>query len=322
MIIDFSAHYISDRVGKYIPKAGWYGPGIDAPIPFPAQNADPEVRLAVMEKHGVDMQALSQTAPVVVGFTPVEAAEICRLSNEDNYVLCKKYPKKFVNICLISLQDVRSAMEELERGVKDLDCRAITLGSNQNGKGLDFERFYPFYEKVIEYDLPIFIHPVQWESYPLVDMEKGWRFMQVLGWPFDTSQAAWRLIFSGTLDRFPELKIVLHHYGAMLPFFSRRIEQNVRVFLKHKLKEGKDITEYWKNFYGDTALDGAVASYPVGYAFFGPDRSLFGTDYPFGAEAGVDFYRENLAGVRAMNIPVADMKKILGENARRLLKID
>jgi predicted TIM-barrel fold metal-dependent hydrolase len=319
LIIDFSAHLISRRAGKYIARGKWYGPG--NVMAFPEGNADPEVRLALMEKYGVDMQALTQTAPVIVGFNPEEAAEICRMSNDDNFALCKAYPKKFVNICFFSLQDMPSALKELERCVNELDCRGVTLGSNQDGKGLDFEEFYPFYEKLIEYDLPIFIHPVQWESYPLVDTFKGWRNMLILGWPFDTTQAAWRLVLSGTLDRFPGLKVVLHHYGAMLPFFSRRIEQNIRIMLKDRLKPGKDIKEYWKNFYGDTALDGAVASYPCGYAFFGPDRTVFGTDYPFGAESGEDFYRENLAGVRAMNLPEADLKKVLGENARKLLKI-
>jgi len=319
VIIDFSAHLISKRVGDYISKAKWYGPG--NLMGFPPENGVAEVRLALMAKYGVDMEALTQTAPVVVGLSPDEAAEVCRMSNDDNYALCKAYPKKFVNICFISLQDVAKALSELDRCVSELDCRAITLGSNQNGKGLDFEEFYPFYEKVVEYDLPIFIHPVQWESYPLVDARKGWMNMLVLGWPFDTSQAAWRLVLSGTLDRFDSLKIVLHHYGAMLPFFSRRIEQSIRRGLKHCLKEGKDITEYWKNFYGDTALNGSVASYPVGYAFFGPDRTVFGTDYPFGPEGGEDFYRENLLGVRAMNLPAEEMEKVMGGNAERLLKI-
>jgi predicted TIM-barrel fold metal-dependent hydrolase len=319
MIIDFSAHHISRSVGKIIAKGKWYGSG--NLMRYPVENADPEVRLALMEKYQVDMQALSQTTPVVMGFSPQEAAEICRLSNDDNYALCKAYPKKFVNICIISLQDMKSAMKELERSVKELDCRAITLGSNQNGKGLDSPEYYPFYEKVIEYDLPIFIHPVNWESYPLVDATKGLGAMLVLGWPFDTTQAAWRLILSGTIDHFPELKIVLHHYGAMLPFFSRRIEQNIRLNLKDRLKKDKDIHEYWGNFYGDTALDGAVASYPCGYSFFGPDRTVFGTDYPFGAESGEDFYRENLAGVKAMKISAKNMRKILGENAKTLLKI-
>lgn len=319
MVIDFSAHHISQRVGNFIAKAKWYGPGTI--MEFPAQNANPEARLALMDKYGVDMQAISQTAPVVIGFNAEDAAEICRMSNDDNYALCKAYPNKFVNVCMLSLLDVKSALHELDRAVNELDCRAITLGSNQNGKGLDFEEFYPLYEKIVQYDLPIFIHPVQWESYPLVDTYGGWKNMLVLGWPFDTTQAAWRLVLSGTIDRFPQLKIVLHHYGAMLPFFSRRIEQNIRISLKHRLKEDKDIKEYWNNFYGDTALDGAVASYPVGYAFFGPDRTVYGTDYPFGMDDGEDFYRENMAGVRAMKIPEAEMQKILGGNAKRLLKI-
>ncbi len=68
-------------------------------------------------------------------------------------------------------------------------------------------------------------------------------------------------------------------------------------------------------------MDGTVGGYPCGYAFLGPDRMMYGSDYPFGAEAGEDFIRENLAGVKAMNIPAEDMRKILGENAKKLLNI-
>ena len=84
---------------------------------------------------------------------------------------------------------------------------------------------------------------------------------------------------------------------------------------------GHDIAHYWNNIYGDTATDGTVASYPCGYAFFGPDRLMYGSDYPFGGEAGEDVVRANLAGVRAMDIPAQDMEKILGGNAKKLLKI-
>ena len=317
MIIDFSCHHISRKVGQILARGKWYGAG--KVMAYPVQNADPEVRLALMEKYGVDTQALTQTAPVIVDCSPEEAAEICRISNDDNFALCKAYPKKFVNIGMVSLLDVKSALTEIDRGVQELDFRALTIGSNAGGKGLDFPEFYPFWDKAVKTDLPVFIHPVQWKDYPLVDTEKGWRNMLVLGWPFDTSQAAWRLVLGGIIDRYPTLKIVLHHYGAMLPFFARRIEQNIRLTLKDRLP--RDIHEYWGNFYGDTALDGSVASYPCGYAFFGPDRSVFGTDYPFGAEDGEDFYRMNLAGVRAMNIPPEAMDKILGGNAQKLLKI-
>ena len=143
--------------------------------------------------------------------------------------------------------------------------------------------------------------------------------MLVFGWPFDTTQAVWRLIFGGVIDRFPTLKIVTHHLGAMIPYFARRIEQNFNKFLSDKLP--RHICEYWNNFYGDTAVDGTIAAYPCGYAFFGPDRMMYGSDYPYGLEEGRDFVKANLDGVRKMKIPAADMKKILGENAKELLKI-
>jgi aminocarboxymuconate-semialdehyde decarboxylase len=129
----------------------------------------------------------------------------------------------------------------------------------------------------------------------------------------------WRLIFGGVIDRFPSLKIVMHHLGAMLPFFVRRVEQNFKGLLSDKLP--RSITEYWGNLYGDTATDGTLGSYPCGYAFFGPDRMMYGSDYPFGAEAGEDFIQSNLAGVKSMKIPAKEKGKILGGNAKKLLKI-
>ncbi len=317
MVIDIYCHHISKSVGKILEKAKYYGEGKE--FAYPPQNADPEVRLKLMGKYGIDVQALTQTTPVLLGFGPDDAAEICRRSNDDNYALCKTFPKKFVNVCIISLLDTKSAMRELDRSINELDCRGVTISSNQNGKGLDSQEYYPFYEKVVEHDLPILIHPTHWESYPLVDMEKGWRMMHVFGWPFDTTQAIWRLIFGGVLDRFPSMKIVTHHLGAMLPFFSGRIEQSFNRFLKDKVR--RPISEYWKNIYGDTATDGTLASYLCGYAFFGADRMMYGSDYPFGPDAGEDFIRSNLEGIKSMDISSEDKEKILGENAKKLLKI-
>ena len=128
MIIDIYNHHISKSVGKIMEKAKYYGPGKE--FPYPEQNADPEIRLKLMDKHGVDIQALSQTTPVLLGFGPDDAAEICRVSNTDNYALCKSYPKRFVNICIVSLLDMKSAMKELERSVNELDCRGVTIASN------------------------------------------------------------------------------------------------------------------------------------------------------------------------------------------------
>lgn len=208
----------------------------------------------------------------------------------------------------------------MQRCVNELDCRGVTISSNQNGRGLDSPEYYPFYEKVVEHNLPILLHGTHWDCSPLMDMEHSWRFLHVFGWDYDSTQAIWRLIFGGVLDRFPSLKIITHHLGNYIPFFFRRIELNVNRYLPNQLP--RNISEYWGNIYGDTAVDGTPGAFPCGYAFFGADRILYGSDYPFGPEAGEDFVRENLACVKTMYIPPEEKKKILAENAKKLLKIE
>ena len=160
MIIDIFCHHISRPVGQVMNKAKYYGEGKE--FPYPPQNADPDVRLAVMDKYGIDIQALSQTTPVLLGFGAEDTAEICRLSNDDNYALCKAYPDRFVNICIVSLLDMDSAMKELARSINELDCRGVTIVSNQNGRGLDCLEYFQLYEKIVEHDLPLFVHPTHW----------------------------------------------------------------------------------------------------------------------------------------------------------------
>lgn len=315
MAIDIFCHHISRSVRQLIKKAGFHEAdpsetgGWQA---YPADNADPEVRLQIMDKYGIEVQALSQTAPVLIGSNADEAAEICRLSNDANYALCKSYPDRFVNISIISLLDIGSALKELDRSIADLGCRGVTVASNQNGKGLDSPEYNSLYEKLVEHNLPLWLQPTNWGSYPLVDLENGMGAMNVIGWPFDTTQAVWRLIMGGVLDRYPPLKIVTHHCGAMIPYFAGRIE---RTFSQHLPRPA---STYWNNIYGDTALSGSLPACQCGYAFFGSNRMMFGSDYPFGGEAGIN---NNLTSVRSINIPTGDMQKILTENAKALLKI-
>ena len=325
MAIDVFCHYISRPLAKQIGRVRSAPENRNSPekwdegFNFPRQSADLDVRLGLMDEYGIEVQALCLTAETLRGFTVEEAVEMCRLANTDNYTVCKAYPKRFVNICILPLIDMKSAMREFDRCLNELDCRAITVASNQEGKGLDSAEYFPFYEKLVEHDLPLFIHPTHWGSYPLADDSYGWEFMGTFGWPFDYTLAVWRLIFGGVIDRFPTIKVVMHHLGAMFPFFSGRINN---VYLRVRDKLPRHISEYWGNVYGDTALSGATpAAYSCGYDFFGPNRILFATDYPFGGEGGELFIRENLSGVSSMNIPGDEMEKILSGNARRLLKI-
>lgn len=327
MIIDVFCHHSSRGIEQMIEKAvhrreaagvrrSWTPQSI---YPFPLESAKAESRLSLMDKYGIDVQAISQTTPALFGIGAEDAGEICARSNDENYGLCKAYPDRFVNICIVSLLDVKTALDEVDRSINELDCRGVTVATNHDGKGLDSSDCFPFYEKLATHDLPLFLHPTYWESYPLADQVTGFGLMSAFGWPFDTTQALWRLIFGGVLDRFPSLKIVTHHMGAMFPYFSGRIET---VFKGAKQRPARDISEYWNNIYGDTAISGGTTeAYQLGYGFFGPDRLMYGSDYPFGPEAGELHIRANLTGVKSISVPDGTMAKILGGNARRLLKI-
>lgn len=124
----------------------------------------------------------------------------------------------------------------------------------------------------------------------------------------------------GVLERYPEMKVITHHCGAMLPFFAHRAEGVAQGYIGKAIP--RPISEYWKSFYGDTVLGpGAAASLKCGYEFFGPDRMMYGSDYPFGPEHGEGMIRDNLKSTKAMDISTEEMEKILGENAGKLLRI-
>ena len=314
MIIDFSSHIITNEVEEALSSKKDFGLIKNN---FAPDNSDPERRIALMDKYGIDMQVLTQTTPVLIGLETQKVSEICRISNDAIGKICQSYPKRFIPFAIVSLTDVGEATQEIERAVKQWGCRGVTIGTNHANKGIDDPEFGAFYEKVCELDIPVFLHPMHWQSYPLVDEDPA--VMRLFGWPFDTTIALLRLLMSGTMERYPTLKIVTHHLGGgMFPFFSNRF--NVKLpKLKSQLK--RPISESLERVYGDTAVDGTAAALPCGHAFFGTDRMLFGTDYPFSPENGELYLRENLAIIQDWDLPQADKTKILGENARRLLKL-
>jgi len=231
--------------------------------------------------------------------------------------MCRAFPERFIPFAVASLLDVPNAVYELDRAVRQWGCRGVTLGTNHNNRGLDKPEYHPFFEKVCEHDIPVFLHPMAWHSYGLIEEDPA--IMRLFGWPFDTTQALLRLVVSGTMELFPTLKIVTHHLGGgMFPFYHNRF--NIKLpNLKNKLK--RPVSESLARIYGDTAVDGTAAALPCGHAFFGTERMLFGTDYPFSPEKGEVYLRDNLRIVKEMDLPQEDKEKILGGNALKLLKL-
>jgi aminocarboxymuconate-semialdehyde decarboxylase len=314
MIIDFSSHIITREVEERLSSKKNFQ---RIQKNFASESSDPEARIKVMEKYGIHMQVLTQTTPILVGLSAEEAAEVCRISNDAIGKICRSYPDKFIPFAYVSLLDVEQAVYELDRAVNEWGCRGVIIGTNHANKGVDDPQNKPFYEKVCEHDIPVFLHPMNWTSYNLVEEDPA--VMRLFGWPFDTTIALLRLIVSGTMERHPTLKVVTHHLGGgMFPFFSNRF--NIKL---EKLKKDmkKPLSESLDRVYGDTAVDGTAAALPCGHAFFGTERMLFGTDYPFSPEKGEVYLRENLGIIEDWDLPEEDKAKILGENAKSLLKL-
>lgn len=135
-----------------------------------------------------------------------------------------------------------------------------------------------------------------------------------------------RLVFSGILERYPDLKFITHHCGGMVPYFSERVrgsyERTMRD-LGDKVDQGltKPHIEYFKMFYNDTAINGNSSALMCAYDFFGADHLLFGTDMPFDTEYGERNPRQIIAAIEQMNISGLEKEKIFEGNARKLLRL-
>ena len=314
MIIDFSSHIVTWKVEEALAKKKSFKL---IRKNFTEDSSNPEQRIALMEKYGIDRQVLTQTTPILQDLSADEALEICKMSNDAIGIMAREYPKYFIPFSVVSLLNVEEAVTELQRSVDQWGAKGVTIGTNQNNKGLDSPDFKPFWRKACELDLPVFLHPMHWESNPLLTEDQA--MMRLFGWPFDTTLALMRLVLGGVMELHPELRVVSHHLGGgMLPFYADRFKVKLPNLI-NKLQG--PVEDSFARIYADTAVDGTAAALPCGHAFFGTERMLFGTDYPFSPENGEVYLRENLRILKEMDLPDEDKAKILGGNAVRLLKL-
>ena len=221
-----------------------------------------------------------------------------------------------------------AAAKEAERVLSN-GANAIQLHTNVDGAPIDQDQFLPIYEIIEKSGKPILLHPIRTREMADYRSEatSKYEICSVIGWPFETGAALARLVFSGIMDRFPNLKVISHHLGGIIPYFEGRVahswdqlgartsDEDYSILLK-KLK--KRPFDYFKDFYGDTALAGARAPTICGLSFFGPDRVLFASDCPFDKEEGRGYIRSTMAVMESLELPEEDMKKICHRNAETM----
>jgi len=259
-----------------------------------------------------------------------KSVELAKLANDEMAELVLKYRDRFfAAIALLPMNNIEAALKETDRAIKELGFRGIYVHSNINGKPLDSPEFLPLFEKMAKYNLPIYIHPWRDDNFADYQTEKEskYRIASTFGWPYETTVAMSRLVFSGILEKYPNLKVVTHHLGGMVPYYTQRILQHYSVHERSRRDtylQGltKTPLEYYKMFYNDTAIHGNTPALMLAYHFWGADHILFGADMPLGDHYfGLRSYRQTINAIEAMDITDDEKNKIFVDNAINLLRL-
>ena len=279
------------------------------------------VRLRAMDEQGIDVEALSINPNWYKADRDL-AKQIISIQNDKLAAACAANPERFVAFATVALQHPDLAAEQLEEGVKKYGLRGAGIGGNVNGEEISDPKFHPFWAKAEQLGVVVFIHP-QGDGAPaqLQQRFKGNGYLgNVIGNPLETTIALSHLIFEGTLDRFPGLKIMAAHSGGFLPSYSGRSDQGcpTRPDLCPGGTHGpikKKPSEYLKQMYYDTMVFNPEGVRHLA-AEVGADRLVVGTDFPYPwTKTAVDLI------LQTPGLSDADKTAILGGTAARLLGI-
>src|SRR4030043_1211471 len=268
---------------------------------------DLDVRFKIMDAFDDYVQIICiPNPPIETLGLPTVSTDMAKLANDGMAELVRKYPDRFpAFIASLPMNDPESPLAEAKRAIKELGAVGVQVFTNVLGRPLPKPESMPLFALMAEFDLPIWMHPARGANFsdykeePKSHYEIWWTF----GWPYETSVAMAHLVFSGLFDKHPNIKIITHHMGGMIPYFEGRVgaswdqlgtrtsDEDYTLILK-KLK--RPHLEYFKLFYADTAVFGAREATICGLKFFGVERTLFASDCPFDPEKGPGYIRSTI----------------------------
>ncbi len=283
---------------------------------------DLDARERALEPFSDYHQVLVLAAPPLDELGPVAVArDLARFANDEMAGLVRDRDRFVGFAAALPLADTEAALAELDRAVSELGASGFQAYSNVNGVPLDHPRFAPLFARAEELDVAVWLHPTRspaWPDYPseAASLHGIW---WSIGWPYETAAAMCRLVYAGVMERHPRLRVITHHAGAMIPYFSGRFRgvqtEDQRPALERLADEP---LAYLRRFYADTALFGAPHALRCAVDFFGPGHVLFGTDMPLGGPAVV---AETIADVEELGLDDADRDRVFAGNARELLRL-
>ena len=329
MIIDIYTHILPaayyERMTATAPKLANIGKRMKSVTKL----HDLDERFTEMDAYGDYRQVISLPNPPIEDIaTPEQGIDLARVANDAMAELVERHPDRFAGFAAaLSMHDMDASMVELHRAIDDLGARGVQIFTNVDGRPLDDPEFLPVFDAMADYDLPIWLHPVRSAEVTDYTAEKKSRFelWWTFGWPYDTSVAMVRLVFAGIYDRHPGIKIITHHLGGMIPYFEGRVDGGLQVLGARTSDEDysnvlsslkKPHGEYFRMFYGDTAMFGGVIGARCGLEYFGADHVVFASDAPVGGPTTAAFQV-----IDELELSEADREKICHGNAERLMKV-
>ena len=283
-----------------------------------------DARFRLMDEFEGYRQVISLAGPPPEHIAPDASVELATIANDELVALVAKYPTRFAGAAgAVPMNDPDRACREIERDTGLPGFCAVQIFSNVNGRPLDAPEFRPVFSTLAERRVPILLHPARGRSHADYSTERASRYFiwQIFGWPYETTAAMARLVFSGILQDHPALTILAHHTGAMIPFFHGRMRSMFGQYpddlaLETEGRLRKPALDYFRRFYGDISAfsSGAVN---VARDFLGADHLLFGTDMPFDGTGGRESIRESIAAVKHSYCTAEEKENIFTANVER-----
>jgi predicted TIM-barrel fold metal-dependent hydrolase len=316
MRVDVHAHCYPEQYVEELKRlgAGDQG-GIGIRIP---KWSGSEKRIHEMDNLGVDIQVLGLSAPNVYLQDPELSKALAQMTNDFISDVCKENPDRFLGLASVPLNNMKYAVDELERAVNDLQMDGVLLGTNVNQRSLSEDQFLPFFEEIDKKGIPVVLHPMKAIGEELLlDEDIKLRIPSSVGFVFETTRTIAQMTFKGTFEKYKNLTFILPHSGGAIPFLYPRWEI-AYLFLPdtHPLRKVPNPPRhYLKRHYYDTALSYYPSSLKCTVDLASVDHIVFGTDSPY-TDGPVS--KETIENIETYGFSNEEKEKIFFRNAAKL----
>jgi aminocarboxymuconate-semialdehyde decarboxylase len=264
----------------------------------------------VLAREGIDTQVITLTTPGTHVEPPARAVKLARLVNDAFAAIVRERAPRFAALATLPLCDPAASVSELRRAVEQLRFAGAMLFSNINGVALADERFEPLYAEADRLGAVLHIHPTS----PVgVEAMTDYWLMPLVGFLWDTTLAAAKLVFAGVPERYPRIKWVLGHLGGAIPYIAERLDRGWRAFGECRTQIERPPSEYLRRFYFDTVnFDARALRFAADFG--GVSQLLGGSDYPH-AIGSIELMKQSIASAAFSG---AERAAVLGGNAERV----